>query len=117
MKVADILWEAANEHLRSENEDAPEEGWLGCLFSCDAVSSSARAGGGDQADHWRGGDAVLAWLETIGLPEGHVHMHHLFDDFERGEVRQGVRYMWLLLAMHVAEDEGLSLQLTGMLTP
>lgn len=27
--------------------------------------------------------------------------------FDHGKQRQGVRYIWLLLAMHVAEDENI----------
>ena len=30
-----------------------------------------------------------------------------------GQDRQGVRYMWLLLAMHVAEDEGITVEVAA----
>lgn len=95
-KLADVLWEAANVHLRSDLYSGQSS------YTCDAVNY---AGGGSRAN----GPAVT-FLHGLGLPKGADDMFDLFDAFECGEQRQGVRYMWLLLAMHVAEDEGIEIE-------
>lgn len=94
--LADVLWEAANVHLRT----GAEAGGFSA-YTCDAVH---HAGGGNRND----GKAVR-FLTSIGLPRGADDLYDLFSAFEYGEERQGVRYMWLLLAAKVAEDEGIEL--------
>ena len=97
--LADVLWEAANVHLR------PCEGYYDSAlskFSCDAVRSETN----HDTVKW-----VCAWMSRcMGFPKDAYDTFDLFDDFEEGNERQGVRYMWLLLAMHVAEDEGIMVE-------
>lgn len=105
--LADVLWEAANEHLASGAADD------GCIYTCEAIAMAAR-------HPWAAdcSDDPAIWLDFI---EHHPSMHFVrelgcdpkhggrFIQFHCEEQRQGVRYMWLLLAMHVAEDEGIEL--------
>ncbi len=94
--LADVLWEAANECLSSTgNGHYPEE------FSCHAVMCA------EFGKRWRprAGGAASNFLESLGCDPGVAG----FDDFREGRQRQGVRYMWLLLAAKVAEDEGIEL--------
>lgn len=92
--LADVLWEVANDRLWSGTDDG--KGW--CKFTCDAL----RVHGFDVKE------SAIMFLETIGFPRNAEDRYDLFSAWSEGEERQGVRYMWLLLAMHVAEDEGLT---------
>jgi hypothetical protein len=47
----------------------------------------------------------MEFLESLGCK---TMSDKCFSFIPEGEQRQGVRYMWLLLAMHVAEDEGIT---------
>jgi hypothetical protein len=85
--MADVLWEAANVYLLAEQVWHPEKSY----YSCDAALAA------DESDR------APNFLQKLGCPGG----FGCFEGFEEGEQRQGVRYMWLLLAMHVAEDEGI----------
>lgn len=106
--LADVLWDAANVHLCTDgnlNED-------GYLYSCEAIASAAKHAWADPSQC----DYIGTWSDFVA---NHPAMHFvqslgcnpkrdgMFAAFAYGEERQGVRYMWLLLAMHVAEDEGL----------
>jgi hypothetical protein len=100
VKLADVLWDAANERL-----------WAGCgryefgkdgtwQYSCDAVTTQF--------------DPVLRteikrFLIALGCDTESIE---LFTSYAGGRQRQGVRYMWLLLAMHVAEDENLEIEVS-----
>lgn len=101
--LADVLWEAANVHLwdgMSEYDPAADRIPLDRpspprKYSCDALFSVTQC---------RERSAV-EFVESFG-----VNIHSpMLDDIEEGEERQAARYMWLLLAMHVAEDEGIQL--------
>jgi hypothetical protein len=101
--LADVLWEAANE-LLSSGDDAHH----GSNYSCDACRAAIFSRGLSY-EHVR---AVGAFFEQLGLSSP-LSNFDAFADFAKGEVRQGVRYMWLLLAMHVAQDEGLEIEVNG----
>jgi hypothetical protein len=89
--LADVLWDAANLQLSADDTDEPLN-----RYSCNAVKN-------------------ICYLQDIRPYEGPVQF--LFelgcdpseDEYtfgkRSGAARQGVRYMWLLLAMHVAADE------------
>lgn len=101
VKLADVLWDAANGRLwdgAGDYDAAPYGYWR---FSCDAVLTS-------QAPELQRAASQL--LEDCGLPADARNRFDMFDSFEWGEQRQGVRYMWLLLAMHCAEDEGIEIE-------
>jgi hypothetical protein len=108
IKLADVLWDAANEHL-CENGGGPdwEKGRRRMRYSCNAIFRSL----GLRPDY--GGDgifrlpqSVVLFLLSLGCdPDGETY----FLDLEYPE-QQGVRYMWLLLAMHVAEDENIEIE-------
>jgi hypothetical protein len=91
MKISDILWKAANEHLCS--------GWVsfntGELYSCIAVELAA--GGKQVADAHR-------FLASMGVD---VQGYGQFSEFAAGSERQGARYLWLMFAYEVAKSEGL----------
>ena len=90
--LADLLWEAANERL------CPNGSWNDGkqAYSCWAIETAART-----AKEIKAADQ---FVRSFGVNP----VVSYFKDFPERE-RQGVRYMWLLLAMHVAEDEGIAL--------
>ncbi len=94
MKLADVLWDAANVHLSADNFSAWEKQID--YFSCCAVEYAA--GDGDLE--------AKRFLKSLGCDTASTTS---FLSFRPGIQRQGVRYMWLLLAMHVAEDEGIEI--------
>lgn len=106
--MADVFWDAANEHLRAAPRVRYEFDGNGVHlseYSCDAVGFavgmfSVRRNNESLYQY----ETAKAVLRTLGCPGGML----AFDDTP-AEKRQGVRYMWLLIAMHVAEDEGLTL--------
>lgn len=103
--LADVLWEAANERLHTR--DFPDYDLGVSRFTCDAV---AMAIGGDFAGAFSFGPeyrSAFGFLERLGLPD--CTARACFSKTSKTK-RQGVRYMWLLLAMHVAEDEGIMLE-------
>jgi hypothetical protein len=91
--LADVLWEAANENL-----------WCGVgpqlrdEYSCNALHHTV-------PDHHRNEPDFLDSLGCRWVAFENPAWEWLAD--ADAETRQGVRYMWLLLAMHVAEDEGI----------
>lgn len=100
-KLADVLWEAANVHLASDSlsHEPPYE------FSCAAVTAVFQMP--VYASLSRVSAEVNTFLTALGCE---CDSWRMFKDTPTGEVRQGVRYMWLLLAMHVAEDEGIMVE-------
>ena len=99
--LADVLWEAANVRLWPGRGHANEQ-WV---FSCDAFANSA------WPDCWENWDKLsrrrpMRWLRSLGCATGNMK---LFSEFTEGPKRQGARYIWLLLAMHVAESEGIEI--------
>lgn len=99
--LSEILWEAANEHLSCDSS-IDFRGWDESHFTCDAIRYSV--GVYDAARR------VIRILETFGLPSDAYDRDDIFGEFDAGEERQGVRYMWLLLAMQAAEDEGIRVE-------
>jgi hypothetical protein len=99
--LADVLWEAANTYLSWTYRDQPGTD----CFSCNAVGLTF--GGGKRFVLNR---AAESFLLSLGCnPDTSLQLTAI-SGFENGDDRlQGVRYMWLLLAMHVAEDEGIEL--------
>jgi hypothetical protein len=90
--LADVLWEAANIWLSADGRTArngPHE------YSCYAVDAAAGRDAG----------AATRFLKSLGCKpsECGTTVWDCWGD------RQSIRYMWLLLAMHVAEDEGIEL--------
>lgn len=85
--LADVLWEAANWLLPVET------------YSCHATASA------EFGHHWRercwDRSPAQAFLRDLGCTTHNAG----FKDFYDEEEVLGVRYMWLLLAMHVAESE------------
>lgn len=108
VKLADVLWDAANNYL------PPTDNFTLDVWSCNAalhaefrrIPFRSDARGDEVID--RRGSACEKFLLSLGC-RGH-HLHGAFGDFPPGRLRQGVRYMWLLLAMHVAEDEGIEIE-------
>lgn len=99
--LADVLWEAANRHL---SEISPPS-WAGRKYeySCEAVAEAA----GVEWSKWQQfvrNHPAMTFVRGLGCKTGSDAQ---FRSFKEGPERQGVRYMWLLLAMHVAEDEGI----------
>ena len=99
--LADVLWEAANVHLPADDAAVNDP----CRWSCNAALA-AEAGpvffyeysaAGRGLARMRDESSVLQFLASLGATPGLA-----------ADLCQGVRYMWLLLAMHVAEDEGLT---------
>lgn len=93
--LSEILWEAANKFLDPTTRDF----WKSS-YSCNAVKDCCNA---RCISTW----AAIDFLVDLGVDPWH-------DKYTFGtrspERRQGIRYMWLLLAMHVAEDEGIMVE-------
>jgi hypothetical protein len=94
--LADVLWTGANEHLWTGGDEGC--GPIRYSESCWAVI--------DALPDYSDDTPVYEFLTDLGCDCGWVQ----FRDFHAGPIRQGVRYMWLLLAMHVAEDEGIQIE-------
>jgi hypothetical protein len=83
--LADVLWEAANKWLWSGGCQQSRS----VMHSCNAL-------------RWASNQRIEpTFLHELGAP------NHS-GDFPDGDDEQGCRYMFLLLAMHVAEDEGIT---------
>lgn len=74
--------------------------------SCIAAKIAYYGGGRDSDGYPPGSDTPITnFLFDLGCRWNTTAMFR----FASGEERQGVRYMWLLLAMKVAEDEGIEI--------
>jgi len=101
-KISDILWDAANEHLCSPEEDRGDGLWL---ESCCAVAEA------ENGHDWCGCVYVdsnvskaLAYLKEFGVdPREYGQFADVGDSDE--EI-QGARYLWLMFAYEVALSEG-----------
>lgn len=105
--LADVLWRAANEYLSEALSHWDEGRWLS-EYSCCAVfecMDSGRSGLG-----WGGKDGAASFLQRLGCPIGSAAQRFRTSDLRE---RQQRRYMWLLLAMHVAEDEAIEIEATA----
>ncbi len=106
--LADVLWEAANVRLSEDYDvnDAPKATCCAVFWAEHGVEWWSRHRGQQWKTAAKKSDGVQ-FLKGLGCPVG---SSSAFERFEEGEERQGVRYMWLLLAMHVAEDEGIEIE-------
>jgi hypothetical protein len=93
--LADVLWDAANKHLSANNELNYQE--QRDYFSCVAVEFSC--------GNFKTACTAKEFLQKLGCPTDSAMQ---FLQFREGAQRQGIRYLWLLLAMHVAEEEGIT---------
>jgi hypothetical protein len=102
--LADVLWEAANKWLAADSHDRepPYE------FSCAAVTAVFQMPVYKCLS--RASAEVDAFLTALGCD---CDSWQMFKGVPVGKERQGVRYMWLLLAMHVAEDEGIMVEVAS----
>lgn len=98
--LADVLWEAANYWLMTR---ASAVGEIPLEYSCNAaqVAEAGQYTRGMFTD--RSQSRAVKFLAELGCDTSCGTL------FEYREDAQGDRYMWLLLAMHVAEDEGIEL--------
>jgi hypothetical protein len=96
--MADVFWDAANKHLATEPIEDPDldrvHKWA--CWAVDAAMEEKRNTGENS------NNKAYRLFKELGMKS-----RFGFDN-ERHNDPQGVRYMWLLLAMHVAEDEGLT---------
>lgn len=96
--LADVLWEAANRHLLSNDWSAKSDD-RASPYSCDAVLFALQAA--TYYRHYTAWGEVINFLIDLGCQTGSYHAFAKTAPTKR----QGARYMWLLLAMFVAEDE------------
>jgi hypothetical protein len=93
--LADVLWTAANVHLSAPRQrdvwNERDE------FSCYAVSLACGSG-------YTWNIPAVQYLYELGCK---FNCDEVWPPFSDSRL-QGVRYMWLLLAMHVAADEGIT---------
>jgi hypothetical protein len=103
--LADVLWDAANLYLvppQAYNWSDKSQ-WPG---SCCAVMQAIRPDWFERDVSLHGqadGMPEFDFLRSLGCETHTTEMNRQKDS-------QGVRYMWLLLAMHVAEDEGIEIE-------
>lgn len=95
MKISEILWCAANEHLAPIKRRRFHHGFE-MEHSCDAVYYTCQLRGAKRG--------ALAFLESLGVETDSLFQ---FKEFRSGSERQGARYLWLDFARLVAEDEGI----------
>ena len=102
--MADVLWEAANKHLCHAYANSF------CKWSCNAALKAENPlliSEHRISDRKRRASATDKFLKSLGCQTGgHVGK---FLNYPEGPERQGVRYLWLMLAMHVAKDEKVTL--------
>jgi hypothetical protein len=101
--LADVLWTAANVYLKAAPDEHGTEAWscnaaLIAQYPSKVQAILTRVGLRKLRDE----SDVATFLEKLGCP---IRSDYAFPDYCWFEETQGVRYMWLLLAMHVAEDE------------
>lgn len=91
--LADVLWEAANRRLSvTERDKYPATSEFSCIAADLALYGDGTGTG--QPGTW------LVRLSDYEAEVGHFQRKYPFDTD-----RQAARYVWLLLAMHVAADE------------
>jgi hypothetical protein len=110
VKLADVLWEAANNLLWDGSEPNPRDG---CEWSCNAALAAEMGArfhyeyAIGNVENFRHQSEATRYLAQLGADP---HVAAALGGNE--EQRQGVRYMWLLLAMHVAEDEDIEIEVS-----
>jgi hypothetical protein len=91
--LADVLWDAANTYLSPDGKcPGLTEG-----YTCPTIGAAMGNSFGPT-------DEVKNWLCALGCATNSKTLFHK-NPYTFTEKTQGIRYMWLLLAMHVAEDE------------
>lgn len=102
--LADVYWKAANVHLQHGNGP-----WVTDADDYTCYSVALACGSDPYQDSWRYVTAMPAirYLRSIGCA---TNSTMAFSEFEAGRKRQSIRYMWLLIAMHCAEDEGVMVE-------
>lgn len=103
-KLADVLWKAANVYLCADG--SYDNG--GEKFSCHAALRATKESLACAFDQYNDSETI-AFLRELGCDFGSTAWGEVEKELEP-EQMQGVRYMWLLLAMHVAEDEGIMVE-------
>jgi hypothetical protein len=98
-KMHDVLWEAANTYL-PYNDDFNHRRW-----SCNSALAAEFEGYENPRN--RRAAATDKFLKSLGCATG--GLKGKFQNYPEGPERQGVRYMWLMLAAAVAKDEGVTL--------
>lgn len=95
MKISDVLWIAANEHLSEVDFSYLRSNSFGWNrnYSCSAVYQV-----GEEFS-----SKTTAFLHELGV---NINGFYEFDEFVPGEERQGARYLWLMFAYEVALSEG-----------
>ena len=108
--LADVLWQAANKYLlpnRKYKRGGPAE------YSCWAIYMALQ-GSFDMPKVFTAhtDDEGEAWRFVRSLAAGRSlrvsAMVWPGEGWDAADDPQGNRYMWLLLAMHAAEDEGIT---------
>ena len=99
--LADVLWDAANVHLKSAEELTKPTNRE--QFSCHAVLAASGESFAFAFDSYVHQSKAMSFLRSLGCD-----FNSTAWDLDAALDWQGVRYMWLLLAMHVAEDEGIT---------
>lgn len=103
MKLSDVLWDAANKHLDHISDGVDGPGRKRLIFSCNAISRAIYGNLGDAPEWFPLPFNVFNLLKECGVDPYSARML----DRHAEARRQSIRYMWLLIAMHVAEDEGI----------
>jgi hypothetical protein len=97
--LADVLWDAANRRLAATYDLSLRRV---DVFSCNAVGIALEDGWGCCLT-----EDVREFLQSLGCSGSAVEIERI-SGLPCGPSLQGVRYMWLLLAACVAEDEGMT---------
>lgn len=104
--LADVLWEAANVWLDPVNSMWCADG-RSSSFACHAIEMALTGGKLPKEftkdEHGQG--PVWDHVRRMGVECSYDVLWPFGSD---ATAKQGVRYMWLLLAMHVAADEGIT---------
>jgi len=105
--LADVLWEAANWHL-SDDGTSRHAKWDNYSCFAVAIALGLSYGAVTHGPTVNSEDAAFNFLYELGCTFDCAKVWDGLNS-QPEEYIQGVRYMWLLLAMHVAEDEGITL--------
>lgn len=101
MKISEILWRAANEHLAYSEQHCIENKHNVYYSSCIAIIN-VKVG-------LQYVGAALDWYRSLAVRDCwpfEIHAKNILADSPQEECQQ-IRYCWLMLASQIAEDEGL----------
>jgi hypothetical protein len=99
--LADVLWRAANKHLTHTYYGGRDSQ---TKFSCNAAALAESNGLSECPS-----EEVMRFVTEAGCNGSAMQLELISDQPNGSDALQGIRYMWLLLAMHVAEDEGIEI--------